>query len=775
MRLVTSLALLLFTACEISHAEPPTIQPRVSPTNPVTDQVRIDMPLRTLAVPLTAPVLLDLRAGDWDDAADALLAMDVEALVGEQKGNWAFVTAWALVRDDRAREAVPLLRFIQGIDGLPHDDVALISAEILRADERPIEALAEVEGVDAASPRYGRAAVVRAELLRQLGRTAEAYALYETLVERPDPALGNPEALFALARRAGTGNPAGYPHLRRLWSQYPASKATSDSAGMLREFSGSEYAATWQEVGARAESLMWRSDFAGAEALTATKVSAVTGNGFDACRFIYVQGRSQYRQNELTNSIATFADHGDNCVDEGYEYGAKILYLKGTAQFRKRQYSSSATTFLRLAERYTESTLADDGLLHAGIALQEAGQLDQARETWLRGLDAFPEGDTVPEASFRVAFSYYLAGQPEQARDVARVLGALPLSGSAVQVAAGRYWHARWLIYPDVEHPNIAVDDPMILAQAVAEWVQLCEELPRNFYAIQAYARLVELAPEQAARLATRPADFAEPDLTQPWTVRRELAEDPHLIAGVALARVGLINEARADWGNITVEGLEPDERAWLTELRIATGDWLMAHDEMRKWFRSHPADTLASDAPEVIRVGYPDRYWAEVQTAADGDGYPARLFHGIVREESNFNRRIRSHAGARGLSQLMPATAREVAGWLGTTVTMEQLNDPATNLRIGSRYYDALYDQLDGSPYLQCVGYNAGGGRARQWKGEWGNIPTDEYVERIPFKETREYVKRVMGTWQVYNYQFDTGNPAFPDLSEYNHQVMPR
>ncbi|MFT6376877.1 MAG: soluble lytic murein transglycosylase, partial [bacterium] len=88
---------------------------------------------------------------------------------------------------------------------------------------------------------------------------------------------------------------------------------------------------------------------------------------------------------------------------------------------------------------------------------------------------------------------------------------------------------------------------------------------------------------------------------------------------------------------------------------------------------------------------------------------------------------------------------------------------------------YDALYDQLDGSPYLQCVGYNAGGGRARQWKGEWGNIPTDEYVERIPFKETREYVKRVMGTWQVYNYQFDTDNPAFPDLSEYNHQVMPR
>ncbi|MFT6820791.1 MAG: hypothetical protein ACJATT_004619, partial [Myxococcota bacterium] len=160
MRLVCSLAVFLFTACEISYAEPPTLQPRVSPGNPVTDQVRIDMPLRTLAVPLSSAVLRDLRAGDWDDAAVALLAMNVEGLVGEQKGNWAFVTAWSLVRDDRARDAVPLLGFIQGIDGLPHDDVALLSAEILRADERPIEALAEVESVDTASPRYGRAAVV---------------------------------------------------------------------------------------------------------------------------------------------------------------------------------------------------------------------------------------------------------------------------------------------------------------------------------------------------------------------------------------------------------------------------------------------------------------------------------------------------------------------------------------------------------------------------------------------------------------------------------------
>ena len=321
----------------------------------------------------------------------------------------------------------------------------------------------------------------------------------------------------------------------------------------------------------------------------------------------------------------------------------------------------------------------------------------------------------------------------------------------------------------------VQVDDADRKARAIAEWVALCLEMPRSFYAIQAYSRLVEVAPQEAAALATRPGTWREPDMSRAWVVRRDLASDPHLVHGVALARVGLVNEANADWSELDLDSLRPDERAWLTELRIAAGDWLMAHDQMRQWFRSHPPASLDDGAPEVLRIGYPDRYWDEVKVATDGDGYPPRLFHAIVREESNFNRRIRSHAGARGLSQLMPATAREVAGWLGTSVTMDQLNDPATNLRIGARYYDALYDQLHGSPYLQCVGYNAGGGRARQWKGEWGNIPTDEYVERIPFKETREYVKRVMGTWQTYNYQFQADQPAYPDLSEYNHHVMPR
>jgi soluble lytic murein transglycosylase len=213
---------------------------------------------------------------------------------------------------------------------------------------------------------------------------------------------------------------------------------------------------------------------------------------------------------------------------------------------------------------------------------------------------------------------------------------------------------------------------------------------------------------------------------------------------------------------------------AWWVELRGNTGDWLYAHDAFRHYLWSHPFDALGDRQAQVIRLAWPDRYWDLVQEAAKGDRYDPRLFHALVREESNFNSRIESFAGALGLSQLMPATAKQTAGWLGMTVAISDLDDPKTNLTIGARYLDAMHKEQGGSPYLALASYNAGGGRSRQWTKAWGNPPTDEWVERIPFRETRGYVKRVMGTWQTMRWQFDVEEDGYYDLSAFNHAARP-
>lgn len=748
--------------------------PTASADAPATEpKVVVGAAARKLALPLDEPLLTALRGRSWSAAARRLEATDPATLTGAAKADWAFLRAWTLAHAGQAEEALSLLPLFDGKGSAPSSYASLVRGEVLLDAGEHLEALRALEAVPRTAGIWPRAAVQQAEALRELGRTKEAFDLYRELVDRPDPADGNALALLALARHLGPGSDEAYPHLRRLWAQYPGTSEASEASRLLSGYSGARYRATWQETAARAERLMLRGDNRGALALLDKIEIPAKDDSVDACRALFTRGRARYRLNQLTSSVAGFGDVGARCVNAEGGYGPRGLYLIGTAEHRRRRYAESAAAYRQLTSLYPEHSMADDGLTRGGIALQEKDDLAGAQAMWREALERFPEGDTGPEAIWRLAFSLYLQGKGSEAREVAERLGDLPLAVDAVHVAAGRYWAARWALYPDVEHPTRPVADPARRQAAIDGFEDLITRWPHSFYSVLAWSRLRELAPERAAAIA-RPEGHDPGSLERPWIVRLSFHDDPAIRDGVALARLGLIREARAEWSALDPDALTGDEMAWLTELRIATGDWLFAHDDMRSWLKSHPVGTLGPREPQIIAVAYPDRYWDLVQGSAKTYRYEPRLFHALVREESNFNRTIVSFAGARGLSQLMPATAQQTAGWLGMKISLDDLDDPKTNLTIGARYLEAMHKDLSGSPYLSLAAYNAGAGRVKQWLTAWGNVPTDEYVERIPFRETREYVKRVMGTWQTVRYQRDVEAPPFYDLSTFNHQARP-
>lgn len=749
-----SLALLISTVA-VSQTAPEPLVP-------------IGEDLRTMAVPLDEATASALRGRDWDAAAKGLGVMNSGAMVGRVKADWAFVYAWALVHAGRAAEAGPLLPLIDGETLAPRPYIDLVRGEVLLAKEQMVEALDALGSVPEAAQIHPRAALQRAEVLKKLGRTEEASQVYESLASRD--VAGAERALLALARHRGQGSESAYAYLRRLWAEFPGTPEEGEASQWL---ASSPSKPTWQESARRAERLMERGQHQAAMTLASSVLPSASDESVDACRVRYTLGRSYYKLNQLSNSVLGFGDIGERCVRVDGDYGPRGLYLVGTAEHRRHRYAESAKAYRRLADLYPEHSMADDALTRGGISLQEGGDLSSARAMWREALERFPTGDTGPEAIWRLAFSLYLSGDGVEARNVAARLGALPLSVDAVHVAAGRYWAARWALYPDVSNPGRALPDPSARIAAIEGFADLVVAWPHSFYAILAWSRLRELDPERARQLATRPAAHDPGALSEPWLVRRSFLESPGISAGTALARLGLVQEAMDEWRALESDALISDEMAWLTELRIASGDWLLAHDEMRQWLKTHPVGSLGDREPQVIRVAYPDRYWEIVREASAGDRYEPRLFHALVREESNFNRQIVSFAGARGLSQLMPATAQQTAGWLGIHLSMEDLDDPKINLTIGARYLDAMHKDLGESPYLSLAAYNAGAGRVRQWLGEWGNVPTDEYVERIPFRETREYVKRVMGTWQTMRWQFDTESDGFYDLSAFNHRAM--
>jgi len=133
-------------------------------------------------------------------------------------------------------------------------------------------------------------------------------------------------------------------------------------------------------------------------------------------------------------------------------------------------------------------------------------------------------------------------------------------------------------------------------------------------------------------------------------------------------------------------------------------------------------------------------------------------LVHGITRQESSFDRTAVSHAGARGMMQLMPGTAAEQAGKMGYGYDGGRLtSDPAYNVLLGSAYFQRLVNQWDGSYPLAVASYNAGAGNVRKWIRAYGDprAPGGDiigWIERIPFEETRGYVQRVLENSVVYD-----------------------
>ena len=128
-----------------------------------------------------------------------------------------------------------------------------------------------------------------------------------------------------------------------------------------------------------------------------------------------------------------------------------------------------------------------------------------------------------------------------------------------------------------------------------------------------------------------------------------------------------------------------------------------------------------------------------------------------MARQESAFDPRAQSQVGARGLMQLMPATAKRTAQRFGIDFDQAKLlDDPAYNARLGSAHLGDLMDDWRGSYILTFASYNAGGGNVRKWVQAYGDprsadVDPVDWVERIPFSETRNYVQRVLENFQVY------------------------
>jgi soluble lytic murein transglycosylase len=282
------------------------------------------------------------------------------------------------------------------------------------------------------------------------------------------------------------------------------------------------------------------------------------------------------------------------------------------------------------------------------------------------------------------------------------------------------YWKARALQALSSDSTEPAA----MAAQAQEMLASIAGQL--NFYGM--------LAAEDLGLPLALPAQPAPPSDDE----RQAAAREPGLQRATLLIGLGLRNEGVREW-NFTLRGM--DDRALMATSQYAC--------EREIWQQC--INTSDRTRKEVnVAQRYPTPYKREIQGHAREAGLDPAYVYGLIRQESRFTADIRSSAGAGGLMQLMPATARWTAKKTATTYNPDLMTQPDTNLRLGSQYLRMVLEDFEGSQLLAAAGYNAGPNRPRRWR-EGPVIEAAAWAENVPFSETRDYVKKVLSNAVVY------------------------
>ncbi|MBL8645103.1 MAG: lytic transglycosylase domain-containing protein, partial [Rhodospirillaceae bacterium] len=288
----------------------------------------------------------------------------------------------------------------------------------------------------------------------------------------------------------------------------------------------------------------------------------------------------------------------------------------------------------------------------------------------------------------------------------------------AANLSRGAYWTGR-----AAEHLG--------RADIAADWYRKAAVHITTFYGQLALGRLKDPVlpqlPQDATPTPEERAAFESKDLTKAVRALGDVPNAPYLRAFVL---------ALADSSDFAVD------RHMAAELANKLG-----RPDLGVWI----ARQAGRDRIIIMTYGYPI-------PALNFQAVPEKALQlAIMRQESNFDPNAESPAGALGLMQLMPSTARAMARANKLTYNKPRLKtDPAYNVRLGSIYLNSLVRDFDGSYIMAAAGYNAGPGRAKQWARNFGDpraadVDAIDWIEAIPFPETRNYVQRVMENVMVY------------------------
>ncbi len=407
----------------------------------------------------------------------------------------------------------------------------------------------------------------------------------------------------------------------------------------------------------------------------------------------------------------------------------------------------------QLSRRYPTSPYYASALFSAGNFYGREAEWENAFPYYKRLADTFPEDDRSRDAHWRVAWTYYLEKRTDEAHQA--LVDHIKRYPSSRHIPAALYWLGRLS----------EQDGETLEAQALYEL--LGERFTHTYYTLLASVRLRALRKEgngedeqqESAELVQQVARAVPPREAVPAFLCE--APDRHelLRALSTLRALGLVTLAERYVKAAASGDPAPDLLLIVSRVEAEAGEHSAAMYDTVKlvptWFERE-----FSELPKPVwSLLYPAAFWKLAAREARVSRLDPYLVMGVIRQESGFNPLATSRANARGLMQLLPATG--TAGRRSTLRAAQRLYDPAYNVRLGTRYLRHLFEMFHGNLEQALAAYNAGSFRVRDWLSKREFHEPAEFLETIPFRETRTYVEGVLRDAAIYR-QLLSGSPKF-------------
>jgi soluble lytic murein transglycosylase len=681
----------------------------VASEQPRSTEARL-LPTAHLAVPPTLEAMWYVpQATTPAKGAVADLARGAELLEGS--GDTADASEALRLVSNVALEKLPIADYARYYRGVA-----------LQRLNRPEEADAAYASVSSkAEAQLPHSALYRrAEIREAKNDFAGAVVFYEQIMARKPASMQIALVKLAAAASAAGDRARAIAAHRRVLREFTITPEAAEAERLLDQLGGFELdtaEAVAEEFG-RADALFRARKYDQAQQAFTRVSGRLEGEDRDRAtlRLAQIQAaKGQHRQ--ARDTFRRFAAHPTLAPEAlfGILSAARALGAHGEANGLTDDFVA----------RYPQHRLAEEALNEMARRYVLDDDDGEAAEIYTRMIDRFPAGAFAERGTWKAGWwAYRERNFAETVRVFERGAASFPRSD----------YRPSWLYWSGRAHEQLGDR-----GKAVERYRLTATDYRNTYYGRLAWTRLEGLNEASDVTAGRAPAVHAPVAPANAGLIKALIA------AGLYHAALNELQYAQK------VEGDSAPLQATIALVHNRMGHLRLGITAMRRAYPQFMAAGGENLPPEILRVIFPIDFWPLIKGNAQVHGLDPFMLTALAAQESTFDPEIRSSANAVGLMQIIPPTGRRLAKQIGVRNFSERsLQNPEINARLGTHYFASMYKEFGGY-HFALAGYNAGEHRVRRWNEEAPGLPPDEWIDNIPFPETQNYVKRILGTAEDY------------------------